>query len=59
MEMEKINSPAWFYGPNGQAKIFGDPSDVPAGWQDHPSKVGKAKSTAPAKKPEPATPLDL
>jgi hypothetical protein len=42
--MEEDNTvPAWFYGPNGQAKIFDDLKDVPAGWQDHPSKVGAAK----------------
>lgn len=30
---------AWFYGPNGQAEIFTDPADIPAGWADAPHKV--------------------
>jgi hypothetical protein len=34
--------PAWFYGPNGEAEIFQAEEDVPAGWVDHPAKVGKA-----------------
>jgi len=42
--MEKQNTPAWFYGPNGAAKIFDNLDDVPAGWQDHPSKIS---TTAP------------
>jgi|688.fasta_scaffold1575509_1 hypothetical protein len=45
--MQKISAPAWFYGPNGEAEIFNDPSDVPAGWRDHPFKVDE---TAPAEK---------
>ena len=32
--------PAWRYGPNGDAKVFARAEDVPAGWQDHPSKAG-------------------
>lgn len=31
--------PAWYYGPNNQADTFGSPEEVPAGWQDHPSKI--------------------
>lgn len=34
--------PSWRYGPDGKAEIFNDEGDVPAGWVDHPSKVGKA-----------------
>ena len=34
--------PAWRYGPNGAAKVFQTAADVPAGFEDHPSKVGKA-----------------
>lgn len=46
--MEKDNTvPAWFYGPNGAAKIFDDLKDVPTGWQDHPSKVGEVKLEKP------------
>ena len=40
-------TPAWFYGPNGQAKIFDDLKDVPNGWQDHPSKVEGISAPAP------------
>lgn len=57
--MEKTNTPAWFYGPNGQAKIFNDLKDVPTGWQDHPSKVGAAKlekQPMAAPTPTPAAP---
>jgi len=32
--------PGWFYGPQGQSKLFQKADDVPAGWQDHPDKVG-------------------
>lgn len=32
--------PAWFFGPNGAKQIFQSADEVPAGWQDHPSKVG-------------------
>lgn len=35
--------PAWRYGPNRAAEIFENENDVPAGWQDHPSKVEGAK----------------
>lgn len=51
--MEKIGAPAWFYGPEGQAKIFTDLSDVPAGWQDHPFKVDEV---APAETPSTLAP---
>ena len=30
---------AWFYGPNGEARIFTDPADIPQGWADAPGKV--------------------
>lgn len=43
--------PAWFYGPGEKAEIFERAEDVPAGWQDHPSKVTAAK---PAPTPAPA-----
>lgn len=45
--MEKqAHWPAWYYGPNGTGQIFDRAEDVPAGWQDHPSKVGKAAQSA-------------
>jgi hypothetical protein len=37
--MKTHSYPAWFYGPNGQSEIFQHDGEVPAGWQDHPSKV--------------------
>lgn len=36
---EKPHWPGWFYGPDGAAEIFQCREDVPAGWEDHPSKV--------------------
>ncbi len=33
--------PAWRYGPNGEAEVFATEADVPEGWVDHMSKVGK------------------
>jgi hypothetical protein len=37
--MKTDSYPAWFYGPNGQSQIFQSDNEVPAGWQDHPSKI--------------------
>lgn len=31
--------PAWRYGPKGESQVFDSEAEVPAGWQDHPSKV--------------------
>lgn len=33
--------PAWFYGPEGAARIFERAEDIPEGWADSPAKVGK------------------
>lgn len=32
--------PKWAYGPGGKSGIFNAPEEIPAGWEDHPSKVG-------------------
>lgn len=32
--------PKWAYGPGGQSGIFNSKGEIPAGWEDHPSKVG-------------------
>jgi hypothetical protein len=40
VDYEHQNFPAWRYGPNGQSQIFQSESEVPKGWEDHPSKVG-------------------
>lgn len=46
---DKQHWPSWRYGPNGQSGVFDSETDVPAGWQDHPSKVGeKPVKAAPA-----------
>ena len=37
------NWPSWRYGPNGQGGVFARESDVPSGWEDHPSKVSEEK----------------
>jgi hypothetical protein len=50
--MKTHSYPAWFYGPNGQSRIFQHDSEVPAGWQDHPSKVITPEKTG--SKPMPA-----
>jgi hypothetical protein len=42
--------PSWFWGPNGEAEIFQTEEDVPAGWVDHPSKVGEAATETEAPK---------
>lgn len=44
MEEENENAPSqfwpsWRYGPGGRSEIFTSPEEVPAGWEDHPSKV--------------------
>lgn len=38
--------PSYRYGPGGKAQIFQNAEDVPAGWEDHPSKVKGAKADA-------------
>lgn len=49
---EKILWPSWRFGPGGKKAVFESEDDVPAGWVDHPSKVGKAE---PKAEPKPAT----
>lgn len=39
--------PSWRYGPDGQAQIFNNADEVPAGWSDHPSSVGAAVKADP------------
>lgn len=46
--------PTWRYGPGGAAAVFYSEKDIPAGWEDHPSKVKEPKP----KKEEPKK-LDL
>lgn len=43
-EQEQQSWPAWFYGPDYQSQIFQNEDEVPEGWEDHPSKVGKSAS---------------
>lgn len=37
---ETENWPAWHYGPDEASGIFNSADEVPAGWVDHPSKIG-------------------
>lgn len=46
--MDNKSWPAWYYGPNNQAGIFGSSEEVPPGWVDHPSLVVPKKAVAPA-----------
>jgi hypothetical protein len=50
METQDKNWPAWRYGPDGASDVFDSAAEVPAGWQDHPSKV----TEKPAPRPTPA-----
>jgi hypothetical protein len=36
-----LSFPAWFYGPEGAARIFERADDVPEGWADAPAKIGR------------------
>lgn len=56
---DKKNWPSWRYGPNGAADVFDSAAEVPAGWQDHPSKVGEKPATAAKPPLEPGTAADL
>lgn len=51
---DKVDFPAWYYGPKGEAEIFESAGDVPKGWLDHPQKA-KTKTVA-AKAAEPVDP---
>lgn len=33
------NGPAWFFGPGGKSQVFQPGDTIPAGYEDHPSKV--------------------
>lgn len=43
MNTDDKNWPAWHYGPNGESQIFQSEDEVPAGWEDHPSKHDQAE----------------
>lgn len=55
MNTDDKNWPAWRYGPNGESLIFQSEDEVPAGWEDHPSKhdrdVGAESGTRTAVQP--------
>lgn len=64
--MNKFLGPTFRYGPNGEAEIFTNSDDVPAGWADSPqkAKANAAKAAAPvepppAPKPTPRRPVRL
>lgn len=49
--MPKGDYPRWMYGPGEQSRIFNKDDQIPAGWEDHPSKVEgweKPKEEKPA-----------
>lgn len=49
--------PSWRYGPKGEAEIFQNASEVPAGWKDHPKKhLAGYVEPAPEPGTEPAAP---
>lgn len=39
---EKVEWPAWRFGPDDQSAVFASEDEVPGGWADHPSRVGEA-----------------
>lgn len=52
-----VSWPAWFFGPDGAKQIFQSQDEVPAGWQDHPSKVGAGPDVTVADDDERVTAL--
>lgn len=56
--MKTHNYPAWFYGPGGKSGVFNSDAEVPAGWQDHPSKVADKSVTQAQTGTGAATPGD-
>jgi len=50
MSEEKDFTPTWRYGPEGAAKICYSEKEIPAGWEDHPSKVKEPKPKKEAAK---------
>lgn len=45
---EDTTWPAWFYGPEGQSRIFDSAEEVPSGWADHPSAFAEQGTEADA-----------
>ena len=43
--------PAWFYGPNGEARIFAASDDVPEGWRDSPAAFVEFVAAVPEAAP--------
>lgn len=46
--MTKLTWPAWFNGPNGEAAIFQNESEVPRGWTSGAEKITVAGLREPA-----------
>lgn len=43
----KVEWPAWRYSPDGEAKMFDKPEDVPEGWLDRKPQVFEAPEPLP------------
>jgi hypothetical protein len=48
--------PAWYYGPNGEARIFNEGDIVPKGWKDSPKKLAQSEQPAQPEKLKPEKP---
>jgi len=61
--MSKLTYPAWFNGPDGEAKIFNDPAEVPKGWTSGADKavaeVPKKSAAKAEPEAEPESAIDL
>lgn len=44
--------PAWRYGPNGEALIFGRPEDVPEGWTEAGATADSVEKRKPGRPPK-------
>jgi len=51
----KVSWPAWWYGPEGQGKVFQSADEVPEGWKDTPFKPGETPELPAAAKTKPKT----
>lgn len=50
--------PAWFYGPDGESRVFDRKDDVPPGWADSPPNKDEEPTAEDQKPPEKAEPGD-
>ena len=50
--------PAWFYGPDGEGRVFERKDDVPSGWTDSPPAKDEQPTAEDQKLPDQAEPGD-